>query len=123
MINPISKKYLEKIHTEYNSARIGNLSRYSVEWGKWSREMNLEIKEHIKNKHTEAEALKAVFTVWVCYSVILELNYKFASYRKKKERREAIAVIKDLTHFINTGNYLSPNFKKQYKPLNPNDYK
>ncbi len=89
MPNKVSKEiidFLGLIDHEYAECRSQNVSRMSVRWGKWSRQMNLVIKERIQNKHPDANLYKYLFMYWVNRSQLLEEYYK-SKWRQSKKRR------------------------------------
>ena len=68
------EEYFGLIDQKYLEAKKKRISRFSVEWGKWSREMNLKLNELIKSK--KELALKYVFIYWINHSQLLELYHK-----------------------------------------------
>jgi len=69
LISVIDKKYLE--------CKREKISRFNPEWGLWSREMNLILKDRI-NTHKEIEHgyLILVFNYWVIRSNLLQCYYE-----------------------------------------------
>jgi len=81
-------EYIKSIDSRYKDAVEKNLSRFSIEWGEWSRQMNLEIRKAIEDQAPEAPLLKNVFIYWTVMSQLLELNYtgwSLIKYGKKKK--------------------------------------
>jgi len=79
------KDYIDLIDEKYQEAKQQKLSRLSVEWGTWSREMNL------KTKNYKNLGFKYLFIYWVMKSQLLELHFKtrFKQSKKKQLAREA----------------------------------
>lgn len=71
-----ASEYIELIDQKYLEAKMTKISRFSVEWGKWSREMNLEINEIVKSETPQASMLRLVFLYWINRSKLLELYHK-----------------------------------------------
>lgn len=77
MENWTAKEFLAYIDEHFNDAKKKGISRMSVEWGKWSREMNLVIRKRLESKSDPEEMfLKYVFVYWTAISQRLELNFK-----------------------------------------------
>ena len=96
-------EYVELIEEMYKKARLKKISRMSVEWGMWSRQMNLETRARIESgKDPEELKLKYVFVLWTTRSQLLELHYErpfFKLARKKKLAKEC----RQLKEMILTG--------------------
>jgi len=98
-VSDIIKKYLGLIDQKYFEAKKARISRFSVEWGIWSREMNLETQKLITSKHPKSLELKYVFIYWVNRSQLLELHYKskiLKSGLKKKLEKECADLKKNI---------------------------
>ena len=106
-MNEIAKMYLRKLQDQYLLSKRAKHSRYSMEWGEWSRNFNLDIRALIDNNHKQSKALKAIFVIWINYSELLEIYYKYghAPYTKAGKKREIAKILKDQIHFINHGQY------------------
>jgi hypothetical protein len=90
--------YLEIIDQKYLEAKKKRLSRFSIEWGTFSRGMNLEIREKIEKKeHPQIPLLKSVFQYWLVTSELLELHFKskILKQAKKKQLSKQRRAIKD----------------------------
>ena len=68
--------YILLIDAQYLKAKAAGLSRSSVEWGKWSREMNLELRERIKAHDPEKPKLKFIMIYLVLRSQLLDFHYR-----------------------------------------------
>lgn len=80
--------YLELIDEKYIEAKRKRLSRFSVEWGTFSRGMNLEIREKIENgDHPQIPLLKSILPYWLTTSELLELHYKSKILKRSKKRQ------------------------------------
>jgi len=80
------------IDTKYLAAKKQKLSRYSVEWGLWSRKMNIQIRESIESKEGEVSdqiktSLKYLFNYWITTSRLLESCFRFRLSRLGEKRR------------------------------------
>lgn len=84
-------EYVEDIDGQFFVCRSKKLSRMSVEWGKFSVDMNREIKERIENDDPEKMTLKYVFIYWTTVSQLLELYYtkRGGLFGKGKIRRKS----------------------------------
>ena len=75
---PLHLQLLNVIDEKYEWAAKQRLGRLSDEWGIWSRQMNLIVKE--KQSLAETSEEKAVFgllfSYWVTVSALLELRHK-----------------------------------------------
>ncbi len=93
------KGYLDLINKNYLAAKKSRTSRFSIEWGKWSREMNIETRELIESKNPQALELKYVFIYWTIKSQLLELYHKGKILKlgtKKRLEKEARVLKKDI---------------------------
>jgi len=80
--------YLQIIDEKYFEAKKERLSRFDVKWGKWSREMNLELRARIETKTDPEElALKYVIIYWTLRSKMLELHHKSRILGKNKIKK------------------------------------
>lgn len=82
----IDKKYVE--------AKKTGTSRFSVEWGRWSKEMNVEMRKK------DGILFKYVFIYWTLRSQLLEVFFKSPSkllrVSKKRRLQKEIADIKEI---------------------------
>jgi len=91
LVDPIDKKYTE--------AKEAKVSRFSVEWGKWSREMNVEMRKK------DGILFKYVFIYWTLKSQLLELFFKFPSNSLKLGLKKRVwSEIEDIKKIILSGN-------------------
>jgi len=79
-------EYLDKIDDAYIKSKLHGLSRYSTEWGGFSREMNLEIRKKVESNHPEKLLLKMILGYWFNRSVMLEIYFE----KKHKIRRNRL---------------------------------
>lgn len=103
MSNDVIKGYLNLIDQKYFESKKARISRFSLEWGMWSREMNIKTRKQIKSDHPQSTELKYVFIYWVTISQLLELYHKSKILKrglKKKLEKEC----KKLKKNILTGN-------------------
>jgi len=97
------KDFLDLIDEKYFDARKRRLSRMSVEWGKWSREMNLELRERIESgKDKEELELKYVIIYWTIRSKSLELVHRSKILGRKKIKKLSKEAL-DIKKIILTG--------------------
>jgi len=86
LVGLIDKKYID--------AKEAKISRFSVEWGRWSREMNVEMRKK------DGILFKYVFIYWTLRSQLLEVFFKSPSklvrLGKKRQLRKEIADIKEI---------------------------
>ena len=74
MSKPLTaEQFLELIDEFYSHAKENAVSRFDVQWGKWSAKMNREINLRKKNGDPEADKLTHVTIYWVLKSQMLEL--------------------------------------------------
>lgn len=87
---------IDLINIKFEWAKKARISRMSVEWGKWSREMNVTIRARIDAGNDPFEIrLKYVFIYWTLVSQLLEMHYSkklFGQSKKKKLMKEAKAI-------------------------------
>ena len=87
--------YIDLINEQYFTHKKLKLGRYSEEWGKWSREMNIKLRK----KEKENVLLSQVFGYWVIRSRQLDLHKRFPFTKrsmKKKLEKEAFALFSDI---------------------------
>ena len=93
----LAQDYLYCIEEEYRLGKQKRLSRISVQWGKYSRGMNIAIRKLVETNHPETEQLQIIYSIWMMYSILLEFHYKYpANYRKKQKKRSTIRMIREL---------------------------
>ncbi len=101
-------EYLDIIDMAYFEARKDRVSRFSVEWGKWSVKMNRAIKLRIKDENDPDNLkLKYVFIYWTIMSQLLELHFRFRLLKNKQKKKLFIEAC-DIKEIILTGNGLQP---------------
>lgn len=106
-------KFLEKIELNYYQAKTNGRSRMSIEWGKWSREMNLELRVKMKKGYETNVLMKYLFMYWINRSELLELYYKNPLFGKSK-RKQLMRQGKKIKDIILSGNAVDVN-------IDPND--
>jgi len=90
-------KFLKEIQIQYTEAKRKKISRFNVEWGKWSHEFNKELKQRIETEHPQAIFYKYLFMYWTVLSQLLELHHCNKFFKKGPKRklvREAKAIKK-----------------------------
>ncbi len=94
---------LDHIDDQYRFAKRGRFSRFSIMWGTWSREMNLDLRKRIESKKDPEElALKYVIIYWTIRSQMLELYFKSKFFGRPKIKRLAKEAA-DIKELIITG--------------------
>ena len=110
------KELVKIIDNNFYEAKRNKYSRFSVEWGTWSRQMNLACRERIESEDIsgkEKELLKYVFIYWVSMSNVLELSVRSGGLlhmaKRKKFEREALkiktSIIKEKTGLLEDISY------------------
>ncbi len=90
MENWKAKEFIDYIDSKFLDAKKRKLSRMSIEWGKWSREMNCILRDRINAKEDPEELkLKYVITYWAIKSQILEFCHKKKNLNSGKIKRSA----------------------------------
>ena len=82
-------KYVALIDDKYLEAKKQGLGRFSEFWGKWSREMNLETRQLVEDKHPETALLNYVFVYWVNRSQLLDLHARHRMFKGSIKKRLA----------------------------------
>lgn len=92
-MNP--QEYVDFIKEHYRKAKKEGLSRFSVEWGKWSTEMNRGLRKKIDTDTDEDQVSrwKYIIIYWTVLSQLLEVYFKsshvIAKFKAKKVLKEA----------------------------------
>ena len=95
---------IDLIDKKYQEAKKAGFSRFSVEWGKWSREMNVELRRKMLRKK-EGILFKYVFIYWTLKSRLLEIFFKSPSKMLKRGcKRRLQKEIDDIKEIILSGN-------------------
>jgi hypothetical protein len=100
------RNYLDLIDKQYYRCKSEGISRLSIEWGVWSRKMNIEIRSKIKLDDDQSTGYKYIFNYWATKSQLLELHYKSKILRAsmKKKLAETAKVLKEI--ILSGGNEL-----------------
>lgn len=88
--------YMEITEQKYQECKIKRVSRFSPEWGVWSREMNLTTKKET------GVAYKYLFVYWILKSELLELHFK-SKYGKQGKKKKLSNEAKDIRKIIELG--------------------
>ncbi len=111
------QELLDYIDDQYRFAKRGRFSRFSIIWGTWSREMNLDLRKRIESKKDPEElALKYVIIYWTIRSQMLELHYKSRFFGKTKIKRLAKEA-KDIKELILTGDLKDISWEQAAKSV------
>lgn len=75
MINP--SEYIDKIREKFNECRESGLDRFSVEWGHFSRQMNMQLKTDtdLANETALKSRYNYVFMYWIELSKCLQQHF------------------------------------------------
>jgi len=73
-IELIDRKFLEY---------AGKIDRLNIEWGIWSREMNLELRNRMEKYGHKSPVYSMIFSYWVLVSELLDLVSKYNNGIKK----------------------------------------
>ena len=94
------REFVDLIDQKFEDS-VGRIGRMDVEWGTWSRMMNLEIRRRIEKDDSDKVVLGLIFGYWMAVSHLLELiyNYKglkrFLLEKKIKRKNEEIDTIRE----------------------------
>jgi len=83
--------FLHEIEQNYFFARSKRISRMDIEWGKWSRDINLRMRERQSQSEDPVKSLLIwLFMYWINRSELLELHFKYpiTEEEKKEEVRD-----------------------------------
>jgi hypothetical protein len=96
--NESPQQLIDLIDRKFNEAKQKNISRFSVEWGLWSRQMNLFIREKIDGNHPKHVLFKYVIMYWTIKSQMLELYHlsRIRKLGKKNKLKKEANAIKEL---------------------------
>jgi len=97
--NATPKQLVDLIDLKFSAGKQKGLSRFSTEWGLWSRQMNLYIQQKIKENGPKKVLFKYVMYYWTIKSQMLELNFrsKIGKLGKKnKLKNEAVGIKKTI---------------------------
>jgi hypothetical protein len=89
-------KLVEIIDEKYREYK-GEVSRFSIEWGTWSRKMNLDVRKKIETNHEYKTFYQYIYIYWVNRSQLIELNFgpwAISHGKKKKIAREGAKIKK-----------------------------
>jgi hypothetical protein len=92
------EQYIRQIDDLYNELKPRRTSRVSVEWGKPSRQINILLREKLRDELiSENEKIQWLyaFVYWTIKSQMLELHHKsklFGATKKKRLAREAFKI-------------------------------
>ena len=92
--------FINQIDEKFEEAREKRMSRLNLEWGKWSADMNRELREFTEDDNNPGQVIyQYVFIYWVLTSQILELYFVggiLSQIRIKKRMKEIKEVKKVL---------------------------
>ncbi|RLD54676.1 MAG: hypothetical protein DRI97_11080 [Bacteroidetes bacterium] len=93
--------YINIIDNQFHMHKKLKTSRLSVEWGSWSRAMNLETRAIIENPESDPQTvtlLKYVFSYWILRSQLLDLHHKSSILHVGRRRKlvEECTLMRDM---------------------------
>lgn len=92
------KQLVDLIDQKFSEGKQKRLSRFSTEWGIWSRQMNLYIRKKIEESEGAPSSIlyKYAMMYWVLRSQILELYFKskITGLGKKNKLKKEAGLIK-----------------------------
>ena len=91
--------FLKEIDEKYLSCKEKGLSRFSDEWGLWSREINLKLRGFIKNS-PDPEPYKYVFIYWTVRSQLLQIFHRKLEKLQKEKIEDLEEQILELRRLI-----------------------
>lgn len=83
------EQFLVAIDDHFTICKDGQFNRLSIEWGKWSRNMNISLRKHMEELEEEDEDRKKwlfVHAYWIIKSRLLNYHLKNRILMKKKIR-------------------------------------
>lgn len=83
------KSYIEEVDKMYLACRLKRLSRFSNEWDTFSRKINgerLEVIKNLDNEKTES-LLNQCLSYWFNCSELLELHFHYKLFRQNKRKK------------------------------------
>ena len=92
------EQYIQQIDDLYNELKLHRISRMSVEWGKPSRQINILLREKLRDEsipENEKTQWRYAFVYWTIKSQMLELHHKsklFGTTKKKRLARKAFKI-------------------------------
>lgn len=97
------KDWIKEIDKQADRALKNNWSRFSLEWGKWSLEMNRFLRSQIEADVPEAPKLKFVFSYWVQMSQCIEMAHKLKDGGRVDEEtfKEKVEILERIKQAIN----------------------
>jgi len=86
-----TSEYIDKIDEMFNECKKNRLSRFSVEWDSFSRNVNKERKEVAeKLEGNEQILLNMALLYWFKKSELLELHYKKPLFKQNFKKKLAV---------------------------------
>jgi hypothetical protein len=94
--NESPQQLIDLVDRKFNEAKKKNISRFSVEWGAWSRQMNLFIREKIDGNHPKHVLFRYVMFYWTIKSQLLELYHlsRIGKLGKKNQLKKDSVTVK-----------------------------
>lgn len=105
MVLTTPEDWMKTIHKEADNALKNRISRFSVEWGRWSAIMNSHIRKRIEDKDPETPKLKIVFLYWVLMSQCIEMAHKKSKDMNIDENRfsDTVTILEKIKNMITEG--------------------
>jgi hypothetical protein len=81
------KQLVDLIDQKFSEGKKKGLSRLSIEWGIWSRKMNLYVRKKIDENGPNSTLFGYVMIYWTIKSQLLELNFRSRIGKLGKKNR------------------------------------
>ena len=76
-----AQHFVDLIDTKFQES-VGKINRIDVQWGTWSRVMNMALNKKIKEGGPDALLFGEVFVYWILLSQLLDLLYNCKGLRR-----------------------------------------
>jgi hypothetical protein len=110
--------FLTEIDDNFHRSKVNRVSRMDITWGKWSRDLNLRMRERQDQTEDPTKSLLVwLFMYWMNRSQLLELNFKHR-LTHNAAKRELIEQGANMKQVIVSGDPMGPpGTKDQIKNL------
>ena len=86
MINYTPLDFINLIDSKFEQF-VGSIGRLNIQWGTWSREMNIVINDRMNDENGH-EVYALIFAYWITVSQLLDLLYQCTGLREIMRRRK-----------------------------------
>ena len=95
--------YLTIIDTKFLRGVNEKWTRFGVEWGGWSREMNIEVNTRVRmGTEDEVKAL-ALYSYWICKSRMLQIKAEGGLMKRVFEYPRLEQEARDMREIVGSG--------------------